>query len=312
MASDAQRKYDDHYELNFEVLQPPPKIVSPDSEQGSFSQSISPAPEQKTVVPHPFDKQSAPKIQITQSDEFASEEIRTKLNPHQAIPPRQKSEQREIDEKIAAPVSPTPVTPVSHDSAVVSPQKSAPENKPAAKIPEESKQSTPHSTQIPTSQPRTPSSMATSSSYTPPSSNYTRNVERQSKEQKSMNTILSGVGLFLLVLVLIFAVSAGFGGYVLWKEIQNQQVTVGRLDAKYAAAISGLDENIVRTNEEIANLQLTLKTQRDEIVTLRTQQTALLTQLRNSQRDIESSKARVQELERAMGIRNRAAATTPR
>ncbi|MDK3157179.1 hypothetical protein QPK87_11400 [Kamptonema cortianum] len=303
MASGAQRKYDNHYELNFEVLQPPPKVgasAAPDQKPSveSPSQNIgiqSIPPRQTAPAAGETPKtQNKPEIKIASTDEFASEEIRSKIQPAapEEIPPREADafvgkEQPSAAEPVSAPR--TPVTPREKFTAQ-----------------EPVKQSTTPGSN-PANQPQE-KPMATSSPFTS-TSNYARNVERQSKEQKSMNTILSGVGLFLLILVVLFGATAGFGGYVLWKEIQNQQVTVGRLDEKYAAAVSGLDGKLAGAGQEISALQQAAIAQRDEIVSLKTQLSAITSQLRNTQREAEVYKGRVQELERS--IRNRTA-TTPR
>ncbi|MDZ4744254.1 MAG: hypothetical protein SGI98_12660 [Verrucomicrobiota bacterium] len=329
MAMGIQRKYDDHYELNFEVLQPPPKIISQDVIETTSSTEGMPVPSQKKEMTHtapspdpavqsprvedkaivqqdnPAEAQPAtPIIQITSTDEFASDAIKTKLHIHQNIPPLRVDaeilEEEQIDirpatepEGIIPQETPllkaeTPRLPVEKE--IKSTQAKKISEEPA---PDESKTHT------------TPEKTMATPYTSPASSNYTRNVDRQAKEQKSLNTILSGVGLFLLVIVLIFGATAGFGGYVLWKEIQSQQVTVNRLDEKYAAAISGLDEHLVKTQEELSGVQLVIKTQRDELLTLKTQLAATSTQLRATQKESESYKERVAELERAMGIKNR-------
>lgn len=75
----------------------------------------------------------------------------------------------------------------------------------------------------------------------PTALNVKRSVDRQRKEQRAVTSILSGVGLALLLIIGGCAGLAGFGGFVLWKQIQRQSVTVDQMEQ--------------RVNKEIASLQ---------------------------------------------------------
>lgn len=75
----------------------------------------------------------------------------------------------------------------------------------------------------------------------PTALNVKRSVDRQRKEQRAVSSILSGVGLALLLIIGGCAALAGFGGFVLWKQIQRQSVTVDQMEQ--------------RINREIASLQ---------------------------------------------------------
>jgi uncharacterized protein HemX len=75
----------------------------------------------------------------------------------------------------------------------------------------------------------------------PTALNVKRSVDRQRKEQRAVASILSGVGLVLLLIIGGCAGLAGFGGFVLWKQIQRQSVTVDQMEQ--------------RLNKEMASLQ---------------------------------------------------------
>jgi uncharacterized protein HemX len=75
----------------------------------------------------------------------------------------------------------------------------------------------------------------------PTALNVKKSVDRQRKEQRAVASILSGVGLVLLLIIGGCAGLAGFGGFVLWKQIQRQSVTVDQMEQ--------------RLNKEIASLQ---------------------------------------------------------
>ena len=76
---------------------------------------------------------------------------------------------------------------------------------------------------------------------TPSALNVKRSIDRQRKEQKAVSSILSGVGLALLLIIVGCATLSCFGGYVLWKQIQRQSVTVDQMEQ--------------RINKELASLQ---------------------------------------------------------
>ena len=75
----------------------------------------------------------------------------------------------------------------------------------------------------------------------PTALNVKRSVDRQRKEQRAVTSILSGVGLALLLIIGGCTALAGFGGFVLWKQIQRQSVTVDQMEQ--------------RMNKELASLQ---------------------------------------------------------
>ena len=64
---------------------------------------------------------------------------------------------------------------------------------------------------------------------TPAALNVKRSIDRQRKEQRAVTSILSGVGLGLLLIIVSCATLSAFGGYVLWKQIQQQSVTVAQM-----------------------------------------------------------------------------------
>ena len=76
---------------------------------------------------------------------------------------------------------------------------------------------------------------------TPSALNVKRSIDRQRKEQRAVSSILSGVGLALLLIIVGSATLSCFGGYVLWRQIQKQSVTVDQMEQ--------------RVNKEIASLQ---------------------------------------------------------
>lgn len=75
---------------------------------------------------------------------------------------------------------------------------------------------------------------------TPAALNVKRSIDRQRKEQRAVTSILSGVGLGLLLIIVSCATLSAFGGYVLWKQIQQQSVTVAQMEQKINKDLAGL------------------------------------------------------------------------
>lgn len=78
---------------------------------------------------------------------------------------------------------------------------------------------------------------------TPSMSDFRRNTERQAREQENMGTLLSGVAYALIGGILLVATLAGFGGYILWRQIQNNATTVAQVDEKYSKEVAMLQDS---------------------------------------------------------------------
>lgn len=89
----------------------------------------------------------------------------------------------------------------------------------------------------------------------PSFSQYQQNVHRQSREQKAVGSILSGVAITLISLIVLVAFLAGLGGWVLWRQIQNQSVTVAQLDTKFIQENRSLRSDL-KQNADTFNTQI--------------------------------------------------------
>jgi hypothetical protein len=107
---------------------------------------------------------------------------------------------------------------------------------------------------------------STMNGTTPAALNVRRSIDRQRKEQRAVSSILSGVGLALLLIIAGFASLSAFGGYVLWKQIQNQSVTLGvmeqrinkelaLLQARDAELASGLDSAGAQLAKQLSTVE---------------------------------------------------------
>jgi polyhydroxyalkanoate synthesis regulator phasin len=128
----------------------------------------------------------------------------------------------------------------------------------------------PTTSTVPSSSATTLPSSAARSATTPsrPATtlDYRANVERQSREQKSVGNILSYV---VYALIGFFVVSAGLAGYgadVIFKQLHDQSVTVSGLDQKYAKATGDLTTKLAATQEILAQAQAQIGRQQDLIL----------------------------------------------
>jgi uncharacterized protein HemX len=157
--------------------------------------------------------------------------------------------------------------------------------------------SDPMPTQIPTIQPTI--------------SDFRRNTDRQRREQRAATNLLSGVAYIFLGGLVLLAVLAGFGGYVLWKQIKNQSVTVAQLNAKVDQQDTELSQRIEQIREEIkaqAEAQAaTDQQQQDRIGKLASLQEKVAAALREEKdaraKDVVLLAKRLQKLENASRAR---------
>lgn len=92
----------------------------------------------------------------------------------------------------------------------------------------------------------------------PSMTDFRRNAERQVREQQATGSILSGIAYALLAAIILVASLSAFGGYVMWRQIQNNATTVTQLNDKLNAEVAALREEAVevrRANDEVIKRQ---------------------------------------------------------
>ncbi len=141
------------------------------------------------------------------------------------------------------------------------------------------------------------------SSQIPSMSDFRRNAERQSKEQQATGSILSGIAYALLAVIIIVASLSAFGGYVMWRQIQNQATTVAQLSDKLNNEVAALreeaaltkknsDEAFRRQQEVVNKLNLSLEQQRS----------TFLAEQKKKDREIQSLQGRLNRVESRFGV----------
>jgi uncharacterized protein HemX len=138
---------------------------------------------------------------------------------------------------------------------------------------------------------------------TPTISDFRKNTEKQAREQKSFDSILSTIAYSLIAGLVLVAGLAGFGGYVLYKQIQQQSVTVAQLDDKYRITTQALQTSLEDANKDITSLNDTLAKQRAQISKLTAASEEALASLRDEKQSRADLLKRVKTLESTRAIR---------
>jgi hypothetical protein len=144
-----------------------------------------------------------------------------------------------------------------------------------------------------------PSSVARAATSSPrPAStvDYRANVERQSREQKSVGNLLTYVVYALIGFFVISAGLAAYGADVIFKQIHDQSVTVSDLDARYAAATKDLNAKLATTQDTLSQADAQIARQQDLILKQQEELNRLIAATSDNASALKTEKqARVQE-----------------
>lgn len=139
-------------------------------------------------------------------------------------------------------------------------------------------------------QPRKEPTMANTPPHPTPIS-ARRSIDRQVREQHALTTLLHGAGLALVSTILVVAGLAALGGYVLYKQLQDQSATIALLEQNTKQRMFEMEMDLTRRDTELAknleqsNLRLTALTSQFEQHRYQTTQT--LSELRARNRELE-------------------------
>lgn len=117
-----------------------------------------------------------------------------------------------------------------------------------------------------TAQPSSVTRSAVSSARPAGVVDYRTNVERQSREQKSVGGVLSILVYTLIGLFVLSAVLAGYGAYTVSKQLHAQSVTVDDLDARLTAKNVSLETDLKSTMGTLAEAQAQIGRQQELIL----------------------------------------------
>jgi len=149
----------------------------------------------------------------------------------------------------------------------------------------------------------TPSERTVRSSTTPqpsptmsnPSfSQFQQNVQRQSREQKAVGSLLSGVAITLILGILLVAGLAGYGGYILSQQIKQQSSTISQLESRMNANFELLQTSLRETAGAMDTLNSQTQAQKQTIQSLQSQLETIRTQVG---RDRAAADARLKKID---------------
>jgi hypothetical protein len=102
-------------------------------------------------------------------------------------------------------------------------------------------------------------------SSNPSFAQFQQNVQRQSREQRAVGSLLSGVAVALLVSIILVAALAGYGVYILSQQIKQQSATVAQLDSKMSANFELLQTSLKETASAVDTLNSQTQAQKQQI-----------------------------------------------
>lgn len=82
--------------------------------------------------------------------------------------------------------------------------------------------------------------------------NVRSSIERQSREQRAVGTMLNGVAIAFICGIVLVASLASLGGYVLFKQIRNQSATIALLESNTRERIDNLQSELAQKDAELA------------------------------------------------------------
>ncbi len=179
------------------------------------------------------------------------------------------------EEPILQPLTPSPLT-----TQTISPSQNQQEQKETVSFPK-------------SPNPQTYSKPMANPSF----SQYQQNVLRQSREQKAVGSLLSGVAIVLVIMILLVAGLAGYGTWFLWKQIQQQSVSVDQIDSKFTAEVQNLKTSLKETVAVVDELTSLIQTQKQQIASLQSQ---LEENKKQMARDRSTTQAQLKKLENRM------------
>ena len=223
-------------------------------------------------------------------------------SPHPTRPATLYYSSQPRKEKEAAPAS-APVPMKTIPSASTTSNASTQPQTAARPTPASSATTSPTSTARPATAATTTAIPISSTRQVPPAASrpagtpdYRANIERQSREQKSVGNLLSYVVYGMIAFFVMAAALAGYGGYVLSQRISDQSVTVSQLDSKYSAANKDLQAKLATTQEALTQAQAQITRQGDLINKQQDKMNQLITALNDNTKAVTAEKqARTQE-----------------
>jgi Tfp pilus assembly protein PilE len=136
-------------------------------------------------------------------------------------------------------------------------------------------------------------------------SQYQQNVQRQAREQRIFGSFLNIVAIALVGAILLVAVLAAYGGYILSHQIKQQSATITQMESRFRADIAALNDSLKQTRDTVDTLEGVSQAQKQQITWLNAQLTDVRGQTKKEREILQSRLQRIEsrlfEAERRSG-----------
>ncbi len=136
-------------------------------------------------------------------------------------------------------------------------------------------------------------------------SQYQQNVQRQAREQRIFGSFLNIVAIALVGAILLVAVLAAYGGYILSHQIKQQSATITQMESRFRADIAALNDSLKQTRDTVDTLDGVTQAQKQQITWLNAQLTDVRGQTKKEREILQSRLQRIEsrlfEAERRSG-----------
>lgn len=239
------------------------------------------APREPDPSPSPVTASSAPAPEPPREDPPREEPLPTTAGPARII--------ISDDDEEEAPKEPAPSPKrEAHPRRVESKPKPTPEPKPEPKPEPRAARATEHPKDD--SKDRTKDPNMSTSSF----SQYQQNVQRQAREQRVFGSFLTTAAVILVSAILLVAVLAIYGGYVLSHQIKQQSVTIAQMESRFHAEITTLNDSLKQARDTVDTLDGVTQAQKQQIAWLNAQLTDIRGQ---SKKERDALQGRLQRIE---------------
>ncbi|MEM1156868.1 MAG: hypothetical protein AAF649_06545 [Verrucomicrobiota bacterium] len=134
------------------------------------------------------------------------------------------------------------------------------------------------------------------------------NIRRQKREQATVNSLIHGVGLAFTCSILIIAALASLGGYVLYKQLNDQSASLAMLEQNTKQRFFEMETDLIKRDTELAkNLEQTnlrLMNMTSSFEEFRSQSMEMLADLRSTNQTLarQLNQARQENAEQRMKL----------
>lgn len=134
-------------------------------------------------------------------------------------------------------------------------------------------------------------------------SQYQQNVQRQSREQRAVGSLLSGLAIVLISSVVLVGGLAAYGGWVLSQQIHKQSVTLSQLESRLTEDIRKLQDGLKETVTVVENLGAQTQAQKQQIGWLQNQAEEIRAQSKKDRANLQKLERKLNDTDKTEALR---------